>query len=279
MKTIISAVLVLFVGSNVALEKRILKPGVNFVCNSDIHSIQNAKWKITNSIRNEGTTRLSVHWPEAGIKCTGLNQLPAKMSDSSSTIAQDPFPLNQVEVLFGNALQYREQASCYVDAQRHPKKTAHTVRLRHDQNGQQIFKIEVVSELRDSEQSTLITFRIEGDDLSLILPTRMGESFGSFGLPKANRDWEIVKANSLTQANIQPSLQADMLNWLGRTPRFKSTGLSSDLIVLKNKRRGNNEISFPVNGSDWVLQTVFLVAFTPGNEGFIGLAAEMHLPR
>ena len=278
MKTLIAGVLTLLMGSNIVLEKQILKPGVNFTCNSYLQTVQNNKLQIVNSVKNDGPTPLAVRWPEAGIESIGWKPLQPNCSDIKRNIAQEPYPLDHSEVLFGNALQYREEVSCYVDGQRRPKKTAHTERLRQDQTGKQIFKIDVISEMGDSGKPSLITFRVEGEDLSLILPTRIGEEFGLFGVPKGNQDWEIIKANSLTQAGIQTG-QDEMLNWLGRTPRLKSAGSNSDFIVLKNIRHGNSEISFPVSGNDWILQTVFLVAFTPGNEGFIGLAAEMHFPR
>jgi hypothetical protein len=280
-KISVAFILILAVASDYPLIHEQVKKqgGLDFVYDSHVESTSDSKLKIVNSITNNGSMPLAVKWAKAGISCKAFRQLQPGSTESNSSIAQQPYILDHAPILYGNAFQYSEDARCYVDGQVQPKNFAQTVRRRENAAGDEQFKIVVTSRLGDDRRTAKLTLRVEGEGFSLILPTRLGEEFEKFGVPKGRQDWRINTPKSLRDVDIQEESEAEMVKWLNSTPQFKNSNSSAEFVVLRNKLGGDNEISFPINGSDWELQTVYIVAYTPDKSGFVGLAAEIHLPR
>lgn len=280
-KILLSCCLALLITADYVPVHERVQNNADFIYHSQVDGTPDSKLKIGCYIKNNSGTPLAVQWDDCGVVAKGFYQLGPGELQAKDSIAQEPFLLDHSEIKYGNAFQYSTDGRCYYDGQARSKASAQTRTSeyeRENENGTKLFRIEVASTLSEGARSATLRFNVVGGS-SLVLPSRLGSEINSFNNAKGDGGWEITKTTSLNQLGIKDESDRDAISdWLNNTPKLNSMGPGSDLVVLKNKTRGSNEISFPLTGVNWSVEKVYLIAFMPNKLGFFGLTADMYLP-
>lgn len=161
--------------------------GVDFSYHSQVDKTSDNKFVLTNYIKNNSSSPLSVQWDEGGITCVGAGQLPPTYTDygkESGGIVEKPATIRSV-IKYGVKLDYSAPAEVYIDPQRKVAKSESRYRENSDQtrettferrDGQDslVYSIRVISTLKKRGASEL-TFKVEGGlSLALGIDTRQG---------------------------------------------------------------------------------------------------------
>jgi hypothetical protein len=275
-KLLLSFFLIIIISqSHDPIQDRIQGPAkADFTYNSHVETTSDSKLEIVNFITNNADSPLAVKWDDGGIFFYGFAQLKPKGMQSKKSIAQEPYIYDHSEIKYGNSLQYSADVRCYLDGQARPKDRTRTEVTQQDGKGEEIFKIEVMSEISQDGHSASIDFSIKGN-LSLILPSRVGPELKTIS---KGGEWEIIKTPSLNGLDIQDEDRKTILRWLDKTPMPKHTNAAPDFVVLLNKTGRGNKISLPLTGDNWGLDQIYVIAYMPDTPGVMGFTADIYLP-
>jgi hypothetical protein len=271
-------------------ERRVQKPaaGVDFTCHSQVDMTSDKKKFILNHfITNNSTSPLSVEWKDAGIICVGTDQLPPRYTDRgrSGVVTEEP-ALVMSRIRYGVKLNYDTLAQIYVDPQATAKaevlkrsnKQETTYERRNEQN-EVVFSIQVISTFDQDSETAELTFRIEGG-FSLALATDAPPRGDGGGILRG-----FTNSGSNEFQLGDKSVDTRMKKW------FKGDRADGNyhFLVLKNPTnepvefttifgRGASGEAASESEGRLTLKRMHLVAFRPGQLGFVGVTALAYLP-
>jgi hypothetical protein len=126
--------------------------------------------------------------------------------------------------------------------------------------------IKISSDLSDKRDSAKLSFAVQGTS-KLVLPTLL-YNFAPTQITNATRETEsLAGLPQAAQAWLLPKSREDAAPNLKEGPVLAISGLSK-----------GQEFSFDVRGRDFRSQNVPLVGLLSGENGIVGVSAELHLP-
>lgn len=244
---------------------------VDFVYRSQIEQISDHEYKLTHIIQNNSSSYLSVDWKDAGIACVGTHHLaPGKIATKTGDVPQSPSSVSTT-IKYGVTLNHTAYGEMYINPQ--PKSAGlrrETTFETTDDKGAADYSIRVISEVNTERNSSKLTFEVDGGlSFALAIDTQGNQT--PAGLSEA-----FSKPMALQQLNFRDKLLDPTIeDWIGTNG---SSGQPSFFLI-------NNPGSTPVDlvanvtgDKKFTLKKVRILAFKPGQLGFLGFTAEIFLP-
>jgi len=254
---------------------------VDFTYRSEIEKISDHEYKLTQFIKNNSSSYLSVEWKDAGIACIGAHNLaPFETARKSGAIVPSPYELKST-IKYGVKLNYTAPVQMYFDPQAKSAKSTSGPGESADQRrettfevtnakGSVLYSIQVISAVNDSRDSSELTFRVDGGfSFALAIDTRQNrtpEGFKSFSRPMA-----------LSQLSFRdPSIDRSIEDWI----RVDDSSENPSFFLMNNPGKESIDLVGKLTGDEkFTLKKVKIIAFKPGQLGFVGLTADIFLPQ
>ena len=265
-----------------SLEGNVTKdvPKVDFTWHSQVEPYDE-RFKITNFIRNNSDGPLSVSWEDAGISCIGVRNLKPGDTDygTSGEIVYKPYWKGNSLVKYDATLSSTANVSVYIDEGKlwGKRQSRITEYERQDKNGIPLFKIQTTSVLDTDQRSTEITLRVVGG-LNLLLPPLLGKEVKKLSKETLGKGWKLSPNTNNFEFGIDTN--KFIADWfIDSEPFSPNTSKNSGYLVLSNQMSSSNGLSLTLTGAKWDLSKVRMIAFNPSEDGAIGFAADLYLPK